>query len=218
VAATTPQKESSPRPRRAAAETREHILTVAGELFYREGIRATGVDTVAARAKVAPPTLYRLFRTKDDLVAAYVDRCSAAYKDRLTSATQPSAGEPRERLLAVFDVFAADALVDTCRGCPFLLVIAEFPDPASPAHRAAVAHKAWVRDLLRQLVGELATHSPIDDVAALADQLALIAEGVYGSVQALGPTGPAKSGRSCADALIDAAISGAQAPTAGGKV
>ena len=179
---------------------------MAGELFYREGIRATGVDTVAARAEVAPPTLYRLFRTKDDLVAAYVNRCSAAYKQRLTAASSPSVGNPRDRILAVFDVFAADALVDTCRGCPFLLVIAEFPDAASPAHRAAVAHKAWVRDLLRRLAADLAGQCPIGDVAGLADRLALVAEGVYGSVQALGPTGPAQSGRACADALIDAAI------------
>ena len=61
--------------RRTSAETRDHILEVAERLFYWDGIRATGVDTVAAEAGVAPTTLYRLFASKDDLVAAYVDRC-----------------------------------------------------------------------------------------------------------------------------------------------
>ena len=55
------------RPRRTAAETREHVLAVAHELFYWHGIRATGVDAIAAEAKVTPATLYRLFASKDDL-------------------------------------------------------------------------------------------------------------------------------------------------------
>lgn len=200
------QGATGARPRRSAAQTREHVLTVADELFYRDGIRATGIDTVAARAGVAPPTLYRLFATKDDLVAAYVERCSSAYKDRLTAVSQPSAGTARQRLLAVFTVFADDAVSDPCRGCPFLLVLAEFPDPASPAHVQAVAHKTWVRELLRGLVRDLADDYQLDDPASLAEQLAVVAEGIYGSAQTLGGTGPARHGRDCADSLIGFAL------------
>jgi AcrR family transcriptional regulator len=61
---------------RSAAQTREHVLGVAHELFYWHGIRATGVDRVAAEAAVAPTTLYRLFASKDDLIAAYIARAS----------------------------------------------------------------------------------------------------------------------------------------------
>lgn len=193
------------RARRDSAETREHILAVAAELFYWEGVHATGVDTVAAKAGVAPTTLYRLFASKDALVAAYVERCSAAYRERLTAVTAPAAGAPRARILAVFDVFADEALSDACRGCPFLMVLAEFPDPGHAAHQGAVAHKAWVRDLLLELVRELAQDTPIADPAALADELALIAEGIYGSVQSLGASGPARLGRTCAEILLDVA-------------
>lgn len=59
---------------RSAADTREHVLEVARELFYWHGIRATGVDRIATEADVSPTTLYRLFTSKDDLVAAYVER------------------------------------------------------------------------------------------------------------------------------------------------
>ena len=193
------------RSRRSSTETREHVLAVAAELFYWEGVHATGVDGIAARAEVAPTTLYRLFASKDDLVAAYVERCSAAYKDRLTAASSPSAGTVRERILAVFDAFTAEALSDSCRGCPFLMVLAEFPDPSHPAHKAAVAHKAWVRDLLYGLVCELSSESSIADPAGVADELALIAEGIYGSVQSLGASGPARLGRVCAEILLDVA-------------
>ena len=191
------------RPRRSAAQTREHVLTVVGELFYRDGIRATGVDTVAARAGVAPPTLYRLFATKDELVAAYVEQCSTAYRERLTDVSAPERGTARERLLAVFDVFTEDALSQPCRGCPFLLVLAEFPDPASPAHGRAVDHKIWVRSLLHELVGALALEAPVADPAGLAEQLAVVAEGIYGAAQVLGGDGPARYGRDCAASLID---------------
>lgn len=194
-------------PRRSSAQTKEHVLAVAAELFYRDGIRATGVDTVAASAGVAPPTLYRLFATKDDLVAAYTERCSAAYQNRLGAITAPTAGTARQRLLAVFTIFTEDAVSDPCRGCPFLLVLAEYPDPASPAHARAVAHKTWVRELLQQLVRELADESPISDPGSLAEQLAVIADGVYGSAQALGRRGPVLHGPSCAAALIDFAAS-----------
>ena len=68
--------------RRTSAQTHDHILRVAGELFYREGIRATGIDRVASQAEVAPTTLYRLFASKDELVAAYVERCSTNYRTR----------------------------------------------------------------------------------------------------------------------------------------
>ena len=180
---------------------------MAGELFYRDGIRATGVDTVAARAGVAPPTLYRLFGTKDDLVAAYVEQCSAAYKDRLTTAGAASAGTARERILDVFAAFTDDALSQACRGCPFLLVLAEYPDPATAPHRQAVAHKAWVRALLRRLVGELAAERKVADPAGVAEQLGVVAEGIYGAAQSLGADGPVLQGSACAEALIDAACS-----------
>ena len=191
--------------RRTSAETREHILPVAEKLFYTEGIRATGVDTVASRAEVAPTTLYRLFDSKDDLVASYVERCSDRYKAVLSAAMSSAAPSPPGKILAIIDAFADDVRSPSCRGCPFLLVLAEYPDPNSPAHAKAVAHKAWVRDLFHELVGELALATELRDARSLADGLALLAEGMYGSAQALGPSGPATYGRSCAEALIDAA-------------
>ena len=197
--------EGKTRSRRPAAETRERILAVAADLFYWEGIRATGVDTVAARAEVAPTTLYRLFASKDDLVAAYVERCSKTYRDRLTAVTSPAIGDARQRILAVFDAFTEEALSESCRGCPFMMVLAEFPDRRHPAHKAAVAHKTWVRKLFKKLVGELARESPMHDPDGVADQLALVADGIYGSVQSLGASGPAQHGRACAEIVLEAA-------------
>jgi hypothetical protein len=103
----------------------------------------------------------------------------------------------------VFDALGAQIQPQHWRGCPFLMALAEFPDPDMAAHGNAVIMKSWVRDQLRELTAELAASTPINDVDALADDLAVVMEGVYASAQALGATGPAKRARAIAETLID---------------
>jgi AcrR family transcriptional regulator len=182
--------------RRPASETREHVLAVARDLFYWEGIRATGVDRVAAEAGVSPTTLYRLFASKDDLVAAYVEREAAGYRTWFDAAVGSPDRPPRERVLALFDALAEQVDPAVCRGCPFLIALGELPDAGHPGHRRAAELKAWVRGRLRELVAG----APEPD--ALADRLALLVDGVYGSVQALGAGGPARQARAAAEALM----------------
>jgi AcrR family transcriptional regulator len=196
---------SDNRPRRTAAQTREHVLAVAHELFYWHGIRATGVDAIAAAADVAPTTLYRLFASKDDLIAAYIERADRLYREWMSEATAPGVGSPRERILALFDALDEQVQPQRCRGCPFLMALAEFPDPQLPAHAGAVATKAWVHSRLRELTDALAAAEPVSDPGALADQLAVVMEGVYASAQALGAAGPARRARTMAVTLMDAA-------------
>lgn len=199
------QPDEPSRPRRTGAETRDHILEVAHELFYWNGIRATGVDRIATEAGVAPTTLYRLFESKDGLIAAYVERAGALYRQWVAAATREPVGRPREQILALFDALDEQIQPQQCRGCPFLMALAEFPDAELSAHAHAVATKAWVRDRLAQLTAELAATTPIRDPDALADALAVVMEGVYASAQALGATGPARRARAIAETLIDVA-------------
>lgn len=192
--------------RRSALETREHILGVAQRLFYWDGIRATGVDRLAAEAGVAPTALYRLFGSKDGVVAAYVQASADSYREWILEKTAPSVGSPRERILGLFDATLEQVQPDLCRGCPFLMTLAEYPDASSQAHAIAVDTKRWVRERLRTLVAELREADGVNDVDELADQLALLLEGIYGSVQALTVSGPAVSASSAADKLMTAAI------------
>lgn len=190
--------------RRSSAETREHVLDVAERLFYWDGIRATGVDKIALEAGVAPTTLYRLFASKDDLVAAYVDRFAAQYRDWVDTLTSAPDASARERILALFDGLAGNTGPDSFRGCPFLMALAEYPDPESAAHVSAQAVKAWVRAKLHQLVGQLPGLTPRAQSVA-GDQLALVVEGIYASTAALGTEGPARSARSLAALVLDSA-------------
>lgn len=129
------------RTRRSAAETRAHVLEVAHRLFYWQGIHSTGIDKVAAEAKVASTTLYRLFASKDDLVAAYVTSNAEPYRAWMAEATRPGLGSPRDRILALFDALAEQVRPGNCRGCPFLMTMAEYPEPDHPARKEAVAVK-----------------------------------------------------------------------------
>jgi AcrR family transcriptional regulator len=189
---------------RPSAETREHILEVARDLFYWEGIRATGIDRVAVAANVAPTTLYRLFGSKDGLVAAYMERESSRFRHWFEAAIETGGSDPRKRILAVFDALSEQVRPENCRGCPFLMALAEFPDAEIEAHRHAVDNKTWVRERFGELTRELAKAHEVADVEALADRLALVMEGVYGSVAALGTAGPASEARDLVESLLGA--------------
>lgn len=192
------------RGQRTAAETREHVLRVARELFYWDGIRATGVDKVAAEAGVAPTTLYRLFASKDDLVAAYVEREDRLYRRWFDESVEAAGPQPREKILGLFDALAEQVQPDRCRGCPFQMALAEFPAVAQSAHRHAVTNKAWVRGRLQELTEELARAEGHSDPTALADGLALLMEGAYPSAGALGPGGPVAQVRYAVESLLAA--------------
>ncbi len=178
------------------------MLKTARELFYWHGIRATGVDQIAAQAGIAPTTLYRLFPSKDDLVAAYVEREKDQYQEWFDGVLDAAGPDPREQILAVFDALDESVQPDRCRGCPFLMALAELPTASLPAHKHAVATKQWVRKRLRELAGKLAATGRVADSDLLGDQLMLVMDGVYGSVQALGAAGPARRARALVERLI----------------
>lgn len=195
--------KKQPKPRRAAAETREHVLDVAHELFYWTGIRATGIDRVAAEAGVAPTALYRLFPSKDALVAAYIERAEGRYREWFDEVTKEDGRTAAARIVALFDALAERTRPEICRGCPFLMALTEFPDTEVEAHQSSVRLKEWVHGRLRHLAKEhAAACSSKVNAGLLTDHLTLLFEGVYATVQALGAEGPAKRARQLAASLV----------------
>jgi AcrR family transcriptional regulator len=192
--------------RRRSAQTREHVLEVAHDLFYGRGIRATGVDQVAAAAEVAPTTLYRLFGSKDGLVGAYVERADRQTRSWVDAAVGAAGEDPRARLLAIFDTLTELLRPPSYRGCACLMALAEYPDKDSPPHEHAVVAKRWVRDRFAALVDDLAKTASVVQPAVLADELALVFEGAQAAAQALGADGPARLARPLAENLIDVSI------------
>src|SRR5687768_9017252 len=107
--------EGRSRRRRTGADW---VLDAVSDLFYREGIRSVGVDTVYERAGVSKRTLYNRFGGKDELVAEYLRRRDEGWKAYLRGATGDESG-PGEKLLAVFEAYEEWLVGEDFRGCAF---------------------------------------------------------------------------------------------------
>jgi AcrR family transcriptional regulator len=184
--------------RTAPSAARQRILAVAADLFYRHGFHAVGVDAIVAQSGVAKMTLYRHFPSKDDLIAAYLHAANADFWAWFEAALA-TATTPREQLLSLFRRVAELTTAPTCFGCTFQNTAVEFPDPASPAHQVALAHKEAVRARLRDLVAAAGAEQP----AALADQLFLLMDGAWMAKRMFGPRNPAAHLVAAAALLLD---------------
>jgi AcrR family transcriptional regulator len=164
-------------------EVRDRILETASALFYRQGVRAVGVDLVAEQAKVAKTSLYRHFGTKDDLVAAFLQREDEDFWKCWDKVAQLHADAPAAELDAHFQWIGERMERPNYRGCPQINVAAEFPEPDHPARRVAYAHKLELRRRLKGIAERLGAKRP-DELAA---QLALFINGAFVSGQIFHP-------------------------------
>ena len=167
---------------RTQTDTREKILMVANDLFYRHGVRAIGVDTIIAQSEVAKTTLYRYFPSKDDLVVAYLEINDRHYWRSFDEVVARSPNDPNQQLLAIFSWLDELIASPECYGCPFLMVASEFPEIDYPGHQVAIAHKQKLRDRIR----ELAELSAIELAAELSAILSLLIDGAYSQRRLLG--------------------------------
>lgn len=172
---------------------RERILDSAGRLFYGQGIRAVGVDAIAAEIGISKRTLYNYFPSKDELIVAYLSRHFVPIK----TSDRPLL----EQILRVFDWLERWFASDTFRGCPFVNAIAELGDATHPGTKMAVAFKEqrrlWLRDALTQL--------NVADADGLATQVAILVEGAIIAALVRGDPGMARAAKAAARVLLTSA-------------
>jgi len=186
----------------AAKSARQRILDVATDLFYREGIRAIGVDTIVARSGVAKMSLYRAFPSKDELVAAFLAAADQRYWAWWDGVVGRHPDAPREQLRALFRAVAKKTTSPDYRGCPFVNTATEFPDARHPGRAVALANKRELRARLGRLAASVGARDP----ALLADQLFLLMDGAYSTGQMLAAGGPGMALPAAADALVAAQL------------
>jgi AcrR family transcriptional regulator len=164
---------------------RERILAVAADLFYRHGIRAVGVESIAEAAGTNKMTLYRHFASKDELVAAYLrrlaDKASSSW-DRL-AAEHP--GNPRAQLRGWLQNQAEHVGSGKERGCALANAAVELPEKDHPARRVIEAFKT----AQRQRIIDLCTAAELAQPEMLADELFLLLEGARVTAQSIGRDG-----------------------------
>jgi len=162
-------------------DARERILATASSLFYRHGVRAVGIDLVIEQAGVAKASLYRHFRTKDDLVAAFLEREDEDFWGTWDAVAATHADDPRGELEAHLAWIGERLARPDYRGCPQLNVAAEFAEPDHPARLVAARHKRELRGRLRVLAERLGADRP----DALAGALTLLVNGAFVSAGVL---------------------------------
>jgi AcrR family transcriptional regulator len=210
---TESTRPSSSRPRRhvAGATAHEHLLEAASELFYRQGVRAVGVEAVVERAGVNKMSLYRQFESKDELVLAYLQQMDGFFRQRFEASVAKHPHEPRRQLRQVLADLVARASTPHYRGCPFVNVAAEFADAEHPARQCVADNKRWLLGRLRELCAAAGAVDP----GALADALALLMEGAYTGTQTYGPaSGPLLAAPRVADQLITLACAASRTESA----
>ena len=159
---------------RSGNETRTRIVATAARLFYQEGIRAVSVDAVAEKAKITKKTLYYHFRSKDDLIAAYLQAQDQSTLDLYARWFCEIDGTAADKVRGLFLNFGRVADNPRWKGCGFLRTIAELASmPGHPAIKAGAAHKkrfeSWLSSELRRL--------DVPDSQAVARKIVILLDG-----------------------------------------
>jgi AcrR family transcriptional regulator len=169
---------------------KERILETADKLFYLRGLRAVGVDTIAAEIGISKRTLYNHFPSKDELIAAYL-------AGRFVKAP-PSDKPPVEQILGTFDRLERGFASKGFRGCPFVNAVAELGAEDQSVKKIAIAFKEsrriWFRDLLIQL--------DVADPEGLATQLTLLVDGSIAQDLVRGDPSMARAAKDAARVLL----------------
>ena len=182
----------------ARPSARKRIFDTASELFYRKGIRAVGIDAIAAQADTTKMSLYRSFPSKDELVAEWLRDHDARFWQTWDAMSQQYPGETRKQLQAAFALLAKHVSDPGARGCPMANSAVEITEKDHPARRVIEAHKSKLRARLAELCKGTGAGEP----ASLADELFLLMEGAQVST-VLGVRIPGRNVTRAADALID---------------
>src|SRR5262245_30921584 len=177
---------------------RERIVETAMRLFYSQGIKATGVDTLIAQAGIAKMTFYKHFPSKHDLVMEFLKRRDAEWFTWFRRRLEGQGKRGVEKLLAVFDMLEECFSEPNFRGCPFINTVAETGDAESDEHRCAVMHKETLASDLERMAEEAGR----DDPKKIAKELLLLIEGAIVTAQVHGDPKAAQTAKSMAERLL----------------
>jgi AcrR family transcriptional regulator len=171
----------------------ERILETIDRLFYGQGIRAVGVDTIAAEIGISKRTLYNYFPSKDALIVAYLTRRAVPR----SASDRP----PLEQILGVFDWLERWFASKTFRGCPFVNAVAELGERTHPATKLAVDYKDRRRLAFRDILAGFGVADP----EGLAIQLVILVEGAIAAALVRGDPAMARAAKVAARVLLTAA-------------
>ena len=181
----------------------EKILQAASELFYSQGVRATGVEAIVKTAGTTKMSLYKYFPSKDDLVIAFLRKRDKDFTAWFVNEVNNKAETPQTKLLAIFDILEEWLAIPEFRGCAFINAAAEFPVEGNPVHQVSAKFYDNFRNYITHLAKECNAKAP----EVLALQLSLLIEGAIVSEQMKRHSRAIDYAKQAAVVLINAEIS-----------
>ncbi|HEU4709865.1 MAG TPA: TetR/AcrR family transcriptional regulator [Methylophilaceae bacterium] len=181
---------------------REKILNVATDLFQTRGINSTGVDTIVATAGTTKMTLYKYFRTKEDLILEVLKKGHQDFHGWLHEKLSKSTRKPSEKLQKLFDFIEEWVTAPDFQGMAFIKASAEFPNENNPVHRLSAEQSRQFRDYL----AELSRSAGVKEADGLALQLSLLIEGAMQAEQMKRGSGAVAYAKKAAKILIEDAL------------
>ena len=201
TAATAPTAVGPRSVRTPAGQAKDKILATAFRLFYAQGLRAAGIDTIIAESGVAKATFYKYFPAKDDLILAYLEQVDGVWTGQLHAAAEAAGPDAADQLVGLFDALSTACRRDGYRGCAFINAAAESAS-GTRVHERTVAHKqhilAWIRDLAEQAGAQ--------DPDGLARSLTLVLDGGLASGVLDADPAAATAARHTAAQLVSASL------------
>ncbi|RAJ06850.1 TetR family transcriptional regulator [Chitinophaga skermanii] len=160
---------------KSSAEIKTTILETAGRLFYSQGYNSTGINQVIDEAGIARASLYNHFKSKSDLLYAYLEELDEKWFDQLHVQID-KIKDPKEKIIGLFEFRLKRQANSQYAGCPFIKVSAEVPADDSKAFELINKNKMKFKQLIEQLVQDIPAHAQLS-TAELADTLYMLIEG-----------------------------------------
>lgn len=152
---------------------RDELVRKALEIFYRNGFHSTGMDMLVRETGVSKTSMYKYFRTKDELILAVLRLRDENFRNWLYRRLEEIADTPKSRLLALFDVLDEWFKQPEYKGCMFIKANAEFQEPSNPIYVQAAEHKRMLCDYFT----DQAEKAGASDPKKLSRELMMLKEG-----------------------------------------
>ncbi len=179
---------------------RDELVHKALQAFYRNGFHATGMDMLVDETGISKTSMYKHFRTKEDLILAVLRLRDEHFRNGLYRRMEDLAGTPQDQLIAMFDTLDEWFGEPGYKGCMFIKASSEYQDANHVIHQQSADHKR----MLERHIADLAEKAGLANPGLLARQLLLLKEGAIVTAHLGHTDNPAKDAKAAAARLLDA--------------
>lgn len=179
--------------------TKNRILSISSQVFYKDGYHATGVESIAVKAGITKATLYHHFKNKDELIEESLKHLSEFHRNNYNAAWGKKGLSPKEKLTILFDEMHRSFKEPDFYGCPFINVSGEYFDRNSNVRQIAKSHYNYVINNLEQFAVEAGLNKP----RQVAEHITSCIVGAYSAWFVCGIPNAAKQAKKVAELVIE---------------